>query len=151
MNQTFKARFFLPLPELLVLQDNSTEAENQTGKSKYIYSDSFAYCFHIKFDIYTAVCCAFPHLASCEEEDCKKHQICEYTSSGISNCTCAPGFYGDKCEGIVHLARLTLTAGSWAGREQTVVFKEELCDPTGIWSSALEEAAVMMDYCNYQN
>lgn len=47
--------------------------------------------------------------------------------------------------------RLTLTAGSWAGREQTGVFKEELCYPTGIWSSALEEAAVMMDYCNYQN
>ncbi|XP_031586368.1 sushi, nidogen and EGF-like domain-containing protein 1 [Oreochromis aureus] len=36
--------------------------------------------------------------ASCEELDCKKNQICEYTSSGIYNCTCAPGFYGDKCE-----------------------------------------------------
>uniref|UniRef100_A0A665UQD8 Sushi, nidogen and EGF-like domain-containing protein 1 n=1 Tax=Echeneis naucrates TaxID=173247 RepID=A0A665UQD8_ECHNA len=36
--------------------------------------------------------------ALCAEEDCKKHQICEYTSSGLSNCTCAPGFYGDKCE-----------------------------------------------------
>lgn len=46
---------------------------------------------------------------------------------------------------------LTLAAGRWAGREQTGVFKEELCYPTGIWSSALEEAAVMMDYCNYQN
>lgn len=44
-----------------------------------------------------------------------------------------------------------LAAGSWAGRKQTGVFKEELCYPTGIWSSALEEAAVMMDYCNYQN
>ncbi|XP_026013617.1 sushi, nidogen and EGF-like domain-containing protein 1 isoform X2 [Astatotilapia calliptera] len=36
--------------------------------------------------------------ASCEELDCKKNQICEYTSSGIYNCTCAPGFYGDNCE-----------------------------------------------------
>lgn len=36
--------------------------------------------------------------ASCEEEDCKKQQICEYSSSGIYNCTCAPGYYGDKCE-----------------------------------------------------
>ncbi|XP_035801720.2 sushi, nidogen and EGF-like domain-containing protein 1 isoform X1 [Amphiprion ocellaris] len=36
--------------------------------------------------------------ALCEDEDCKKHQICEHTSSGIYNCTCAPGFYGDKCE-----------------------------------------------------
>ncbi|XP_020488730.2 sushi, nidogen and EGF-like domain-containing protein 1 isoform X1 [Labrus bergylta] len=52
--------------ELVVLQVNSTEAENQT--------------------------------APCEEEDCKKHQICELTSSGIYNCTCAAGFYGDKCE-----------------------------------------------------
>lgn len=42
-------------------------------------------------------------------------------------------------------------AGSWAGRELTGVFEEDLCYPTGIWSSALEEAAVMMDYCNYQN
>lgn len=47
--------------------------------------------------------------------------------------------------------RLMLSAGSWAGREQTGVFKEDLCYPTGIWSSALEEAAEMMDYCNYQN
>ncbi|XP_047442765.1 sushi, nidogen and EGF-like domain-containing protein 1 isoform X2 [Mugil cephalus] len=36
--------------------------------------------------------------ALCEEEDCKKNQICEDTSSGVRNCTCAPGFYGDKCE-----------------------------------------------------
>uniref|UniRef100_A0A7N6BGB5 Sushi, nidogen and EGF-like domains 1 n=1 Tax=Anabas testudineus TaxID=64144 RepID=A0A7N6BGB5_ANATE len=36
--------------------------------------------------------------ALCGEEDCKKHQICELTSSGIYSCTCAPGFYGDKCE-----------------------------------------------------
>ncbi|XP_069560144.1 sushi, nidogen and EGF-like domain-containing protein 1 isoform X4 [Brachyistius frenatus] len=36
--------------------------------------------------------------ASCVEDDCKKHQICEHTSSGSHNCTCAPGFYGDKCE-----------------------------------------------------
>lgn len=34
---------------------------------------------------------------------------------------------------------------------QTGVFEEELCYPTGIWIPALEEAAVMMDYCNYQN
>ncbi len=149
MNQTFKACSCLPLSELVVLQVNSTEAENQTGKSKYSYS--FAKCSHIRFDSYTAACHAFLYAASCEEEDCKKHQICEHTGSGISNCTCAPGFYGDKCEGIGHLARLTLRAGSWAGREQTGVFKEELCYPTGIWSSALEEAAVMMDYCNYQN
>lgn len=45
-----------------------------------------------------------------------------------------------------------LLAGSWAGsKQQTRVFEEELCYPTGIWSAALEEAAVMMDYCNYQN
>nr|XP_020465574.1 sushi, nidogen and EGF-like domain-containing protein 1 isoform X2 [Monopterus albus] len=36
--------------------------------------------------------------ALCEEEDCKKHQICDYTSLGVYTCTCAPGFYGDKCE-----------------------------------------------------
>ncbi|XP_029988085.1 sushi, nidogen and EGF-like domain-containing protein 1 isoform X2 [Sphaeramia orbicularis] len=36
--------------------------------------------------------------ASCDEENCKKNQICEFTSSEIYNCTCAPGFYGDKCE-----------------------------------------------------
>ncbi|XP_053708828.1 sushi, nidogen and EGF-like domain-containing protein 1 isoform X2 [Synchiropus splendidus] len=30
--------------------------------------------------------------------DCKKHQICEYTSSGTYNCTCMPGYHGDKCE-----------------------------------------------------
>lgn len=46
----------------------------------------------------------FPYAAPCEDEDCKKQQICEHTSSGISNCTCAAGFYGDKCEGIVRLA-----------------------------------------------
>uniref|UniRef100_A0A672YGL2 Sushi, nidogen and EGF-like domains 1 n=1 Tax=Sphaeramia orbicularis TaxID=375764 RepID=A0A672YGL2_9TELE len=28
----------------------------------------------------------------------KNNQICEFTSSEIYNCTCAPGFYGDKCE-----------------------------------------------------
>uniref|UniRef100_I3KT48 Sushi, nidogen and EGF like domains 1 n=1 Tax=Oreochromis niloticus TaxID=8128 RepID=I3KT48_ORENI len=44
------------------------------------------------------VCHVFSSPASCEELDCKKNQICEYTSSGIYNCTCAPGFYGDKCE-----------------------------------------------------
>ncbi|XP_006790497.1 sushi, nidogen and EGF-like domain-containing protein 1 isoform X1 [Neolamprologus brichardi] len=36
--------------------------------------------------------------ASCEELDCKKNQICEYTILGIYNCTCVPGFYGDNCE-----------------------------------------------------
>ncbi|XP_028259487.1 sushi, nidogen and EGF-like domain-containing protein 1 isoform X2 [Parambassis ranga] len=36
--------------------------------------------------------------ALCKEDDCQNHQICEYTSSGSYNCTCAPGFYGDKCE-----------------------------------------------------
>uniref|UniRef100_A0A3Q4H8C9 Sushi, nidogen and EGF-like domain-containing protein 1 n=1 Tax=Neolamprologus brichardi TaxID=32507 RepID=A0A3Q4H8C9_NEOBR len=35
---------------------------------------------------------------SCEELDCKKNQICEYTILGIYNCTCVPGFYGDNCE-----------------------------------------------------
>lgn len=134
----------------MTLQVNSTEAENQTGKSKYSYS--FAKIFHIHTLILSPhPVPAFPSAALCEEENCKKNQICEYTSSGLYNCTCAPGFYGDNCEGIVHLAGLTATAGSWAGREQTRVFEEELCYPTGIWSSALEEAAVMMDYCNYQN
>ncbi|KAE8294410.1 Sushi, nidogen and EGF-like domain-containing protein 1 [Larimichthys crocea] len=61
------AAFTGPLCETeLVLEVNSTEAENQT--------------------------------APCEDDDCKKQQICEHTSSGISNCTCAAGFYGDKCE-----------------------------------------------------
>ncbi|CAL8252359.1 unnamed protein product [Merluccius merluccius] len=31
-------------------------------------------------------------------EDCGKHQICEYTSQGLSNCTCSPGFYGHNCD-----------------------------------------------------
>lgn len=31
-------------------------------------------------------------------EDCKEHQICESTSAGTYNCTCAPGYHGDKCE-----------------------------------------------------
>ncbi|XP_055363642.1 sushi, nidogen and EGF-like domain-containing protein 1 isoform X2 [Betta splendens] len=52
--------------ELLVLQVNSTEAENQT--------------------------------ALCGEDDCKAPRICEYASSGVYSCRCAPGFYGDKCE-----------------------------------------------------
>ncbi|XP_029904625.1 sushi, nidogen and EGF-like domain-containing protein 1 [Myripristis murdjan] len=52
--------------ELVVLQVNSTQAENQT--------------------------------VLCEGDDCKEHQNCEYTSSGIYNCTCSPGYYGDKCE-----------------------------------------------------
>uniref|UniRef100_A0A3B4VL62 Sushi, nidogen and EGF-like domain-containing protein 1 n=1 Tax=Seriola dumerili TaxID=41447 RepID=A0A3B4VL62_SERDU len=59
---------------------------------------NFARIFHMQFDSYTTSCPAFPSAALCEEEDCKKHQICEYTSSGLYNCTCAPGFYGDKCE-----------------------------------------------------
>lgn len=45
----------------------------------------------------------FPSAALCE--DCKKQQICEYGASGTYNCTCAPGYYGDKCEGIVHSPR----------------------------------------------
>uniref|UniRef100_A0A671W0Q0 Sushi, nidogen and EGF like domains 1 n=1 Tax=Sparus aurata TaxID=8175 RepID=A0A671W0Q0_SPAAU len=53
---------------------------------------------HLLFVSHTPHCHALTHTASCEEEDCKKNQICEYTSSGVSNCTCAPGFYGDKCE-----------------------------------------------------
>ncbi|XP_056132458.1 LOW QUALITY PROTEIN: sushi, nidogen and EGF-like domain-containing protein 1 [Lampris incognitus] len=52
--------------EFIVLQVNSSQAENQT--------------------------------VSCEGEDCEKHQICEYTSPGFYNCTCTPGYYGDKCE-----------------------------------------------------
>uniref|UniRef100_A0A8D2ZIQ1 Sushi, nidogen and EGF-like domains 1 n=1 Tax=Scophthalmus maximus TaxID=52904 RepID=A0A8D2ZIQ1_SCOMX len=36
--------------------------------------------------------------ALCEGDDCETHQICEYAGSGTDNCTCAPGFYGDKCE-----------------------------------------------------
>lgn len=35
---------------------------------------------------------------SCEGEDCEKHQLCESTSQGIYNCTCTPGYYGNKCE-----------------------------------------------------
>lgn len=35
MNQPFKSPSNLPLSELVTLQVNSTEAENQTGKSKY--------------------------------------------------------------------------------------------------------------------
>lgn len=49
---------------------------------------------------------------------------------------------------------------SWSGwhslmapgqvERQAGIFEEELCYPTGIWIPALEEAPVMMDYCNYQ-
>lgn len=99
-----KACSCLPLSELVVLQVNSTEAENQTGKSKSSYSSSSAKYLHLQFVSHTPRCHAFTQTASCEEEDCKKNQICEYTSSGVSNCTCAPGFYGDKCEGISHSA-----------------------------------------------
>lgn len=104
----FKTRSCLPLSEL-VLEVNSTEAENQTGKSKYslqlkpnistrrlILTPQPVTVFFFWF--------FFPYAAPCEDEDCKKQQICEHTSSGISNCTCAAGFYGDKCEGIVRLA-----------------------------------------------
>lgn len=63
-------------------------------------------------------------------------------------CTCASGFFGDKCKGFCSVGP---RVGGGAGSEQTGVFEEELCYPTGIWNSALEEAAVMMDHCNYQN
>nr|XP_057928912.1 sushi, nidogen and EGF-like domain-containing protein 1 isoform X3 [Doryrhamphus excisus] len=36
--------------------------------------------------------------APCDGEDCKNHQMCEYTSSGAYQCTCAPGYFGDTCE-----------------------------------------------------
>ncbi|KAM9385652.1 sushi, nidogen and EGF-like domain-containing protein 1 [Pholidichthys leucotaenia] len=36
--------------------------------------------------------------ASCGQQNCNEHQICEHTSLGTYNCTCAPGFYGDHCE-----------------------------------------------------
>lgn len=36
--------------------------------------------------------------ASCGEDVCGKNQICTLTNAGTFNCTCAPGFYGDKCE-----------------------------------------------------
>ncbi|KAM8874516.1 sushi, nidogen and EGF-like domain-containing protein 1 isoform 2-T2 [Spinachia spinachia] len=36
--------------------------------------------------------------AACEGGDCTEHRICEDAGSGGSNCTCAPGFYGDECE-----------------------------------------------------
>lgn len=141
----------LPVSELPVLQVNSTEAENQTGKSSSASAqalpESLTWCstltpqpavlFHMLF-------CA----ASCDEEDCKKNQICEYTSTGVSNCTCASGFYGDKCEGMpagAHGRRL----GRYRGR--LGFFNEELFYPTVTWSRAREEAAVMMDSCNYQN
>ncbi|KAF3835743.1 hypothetical protein F7725_028301 [Dissostichus mawsoni] len=73
----------------------------------------------------------------CGNANCEKNWICENTSSGIYICTCAPGFYGDECEGT----ELSAAAGQVAAE----VFQEELCEPTGIWSCALEEAAVMME------
>lgn len=63
------------------------------------------------------------HAALCDEEDCKNNQICEYTSTGTSNCTCASGFYGVKCEGTVH----QLIAGGWAGRGADRVFLKRSC------------------------
>ncbi|XP_067085594.1 sushi, nidogen and EGF-like domain-containing protein 1 [Osmerus mordax] len=36
--------------------------------------------------------------ASCGGEGCGPRQTCLYSSPGSYNCTCNPGFYGDKCE-----------------------------------------------------
>lgn len=55
----FQARSCLPLSELVVLQVNSTDAENQTGKSKYSSSCSFAKYFHLQFDPHISACHAF--------------------------------------------------------------------------------------------
>uniref|UniRef100_A0A3P8UNW3 Sushi, nidogen and EGF-like domain-containing protein 1 n=1 Tax=Cynoglossus semilaevis TaxID=244447 RepID=A0A3P8UNW3_CYNSE len=41
----------------------------------------------------------------CEDGNCTRNQICEFTDSGTYNCTCAPGFYGDQCEGTTHLKK----------------------------------------------
>lgn len=46
-----------------------------------------------------------PPAASCGEDVCGKNQICTLTSAGTFNCTCAPGFYGDKCEGSAPVGR----------------------------------------------
>lgn len=58
MNQTFKARSFLRLSEVVMLQDNSTEVENQTGKSMYSYSLKLCqfFFFNMQFDSYTTTC-----------------------------------------------------------------------------------------------
>lgn len=55
----FKACSCLPLSELVVLQVNSTEAENQTGKSKSSHSSSSAKYLHLQFVSHTPHCHAF--------------------------------------------------------------------------------------------
>lgn len=112
----FKACSDLPVLELLALQVNSTEAENQTGKSRH--GSSFAKDFHVQFDSHVRFSILLFHAGLCDEEDCKNNQICEYSSTGTSNCTCASGFYGVKCEGTVHQH----VAGGRAGRGADWVF-----------------------------
>lgn len=69
-------------------------------------------------------CFSLFHAASCDEDDCQKNQICEQTSAGSVNCTCAPGFYGDKCEGSVPAGA---EVWGWGGGRGA-----ELCYPAGM-------------------
>lgn len=61
----FKVCSHLPVSELLVLQVNSTEAENQTGKSKFCFSSSFARNVNMVFHSHTSACRAFPYAFPC--------------------------------------------------------------------------------------
>lgn len=145
--KAFKACSDLPLLELLVLQVNSSEAENQTGKSKYSYIElcqrfsqtvwfshlglpCFSLCFSTQPCVTrrkTARRTRFVNIPARESPTARVLQAFTVTSVKVLNTG----------------RRSPQAAGQVEG--QTGVFKEELCYPTGIWSCALEEAAVMMD------
>lgn len=75
----------------LLLQVNSSEAENHTGEVQIHTLNTYTQLgFHAAGRV---------SAAACNEQDCRKNQICEFVGSGTYSCTCAPGFYGDNCDG----------------------------------------------------
>lgn len=132
----------------MALQLNSTEAVNQTGNGKCGYGENFAKIVHVQLDSHTTSCDTFYHLQLCVKGMTARHT--RSVNTPAPGLTTARALRASTATSVKVL-RTRPTAGSWAGREQTGVFEEELCYPTGMWSSALEEAAAMIDYCNYQN
>lgn len=123
-----KGLSYLHLTELLVLQVNSTEADNQTGKSKSGWRLRFAPLSSRGRSNIRVVLCAQRRRAATETA----------TRTGRVN----PPARGSTAADALRASMAT---------SAKVLAAAEPCSPAGMWSPALEEAAVMMDYCNYHD